>query len=51
MRYKMEKCGFIDEEQFKKMDAEVKKEVDAAIKFAEKSKEPPLHSLYEDVLV
>jgi len=50
LRYKMEKNGFIDEEQFKKMDAEVKKEVETAIKFAEESKEPSLKSLYEDVL-
>jgi len=50
LRYTMEKNGFIDEEQFKKMDTEVKKEVETAVAFAEKSKEPPLKSLYEDVL-
>jgi pyruvate dehydrogenase E1 component alpha subunit len=50
LRSTMEKYGFIDEEQFKIMDAEIKKEVESAIKFAEESKEPPLESLYEDIL-
>lgn len=50
LRGVMEKQGFIDEEQFKKMDAEIKHEVEKAIKFAEESKEPPLESLYEDIL-
>jgi len=50
LRGTMEKHGFIDEEQFKNMDAEIKKEIEMAITFAEESKEPPLESLYEDVL-
>ncbi|MDR2729149.1 MAG: pyruvate dehydrogenase (acetyl-transferring) E1 component subunit alpha [Chitinispirillales bacterium] len=49
LRGVMEKQGFINEEQFKKMDAEIKNEVEKAIKFAEESKEPPLESLYEDI--
>jgi pyruvate dehydrogenase E1 component alpha subunit len=37
------------EEQFKALDARIKKQCDDAVKFADKSDEPALESLYEDV--
>jgi pyruvate dehydrogenase E1 component alpha subunit len=45
-----EEDGWTDE-QMTEMDQEVRKMVDDAYEFAEQSPEPPLESLYEDVLV
>ena len=42
-------AGWLSEENFKKMDDEVKAECTEAADFAEKSPEPPLHSMYEDI--
>lgn len=39
----------LKEEDFSKMEEAVKKEVEGAVEFAEKSPEPPLDTLYEDV--
>lgn len=41
----------LKEEDFKKMDDKVKKVVAEAVEFSEKSPEPPLDSLYEDIYV
>jgi pyruvate dehydrogenase E1 component alpha subunit len=45
-----EEDGWTDE-QMTEMDQEVRKMVDDSYEFAEQSPEPPLESLYEDVLV
>ncbi|MDR0305692.1 MAG: pyruvate dehydrogenase (acetyl-transferring) E1 component subunit alpha [Chitinispirillales bacterium] len=50
LRASMEKDGYINEEQFKKIDAEVKKVVDDSLAFAEESAQPSPGSLYEDIL-
>ncbi|MFP4300412.1 MAG: pyruvate dehydrogenase (acetyl-transferring) E1 component subunit alpha [Spirochaetaceae bacterium] len=49
-RYKMRDAGFIDDEKFQKLDSEVKAQVEEAVEFAEKSEEPALHTMYEDIL-
>jgi pyruvate dehydrogenase E1 component alpha subunit len=41
----------IPESEFEKIDAEVKAQVDAAVKFADESPEPSLDELHEDVMV
>ncbi len=50
LRYKMRDGGFIDDERFQKLDSEVKAQVEEAVEFAEKSEEPALHTMYEDIL-
>ena len=45
----LEARGLLSKEQAEKMDAEVIAEVQEAVRFAEKSPEPPLDSLYENV--
>jgi pyruvate dehydrogenase E1 component alpha subunit len=40
----------LTEEQFKELDDEIKGVVQASVDFAEKSEEPALHTMYEDVL-
>ncbi len=45
-----EEDGWSDE-QMTEMDQEVRKMVEDSYEFAEQSPEPPLESLYEDVLV
>ncbi|MFW5769560.1 MAG: pyruvate dehydrogenase (acetyl-transferring) E1 component subunit alpha [Spirochaetota bacterium] len=40
----------ITEKQFKELDDEIKGVVQASVDFAEKSEEPALHTMYEDVL-
>ena len=50
LRLKMREAGLIDEEQFSKLDQEVKQQVEEAVEFAEKSEEPALHTMYEDIL-
>jgi pyruvate dehydrogenase E1 component alpha subunit len=47
----MQEKGELTQGQFAQMDAEVKAVVDDAWTFADNSPEPPLESLYEDVLV
>jgi pyruvate dehydrogenase E1 component alpha subunit len=50
LRYKMRDAGFIDDEKFQKLDSEMKAQVEEAVEFAEKSEEPALHTMYEDIL-
>ena len=50
LRLKMREAGVIDEDAFSKLDSEVKAEVEEAVEFAEKSEEPALHTMYEDIL-
>ncbi len=50
LKSRMMDAGLITEEQYKKLDDEVKDEVQAAVDFAEKSEEPALHTIYEDIL-
>ena len=51
LRMHMQENGEIDDAALKKIDDEVKAVVQDAWDFADKSPEPPLESLYEDVLV
>jgi TPP-dependent pyruvate/acetoin dehydrogenase alpha subunit len=48
---RMQEAGEIDDAGMAKLDGELKAEVQDAWDFAEVSPEPPLESLYEDVLV
>lgn len=50
LKSQLVEAGMLDEEQFKAMDEEIKKEVQGAVDFAEKSEEPALHTIYEDIL-
>lgn len=43
-------AGYISDEDFKKLDTELKQQVQEAVDFAEESAEPALHTIYEDVL-
>ena len=47
----LKKRGWIDEEAFEAMQEEVKLEIEEAIEFAEKSENPPLEAVYEDITV
>jgi pyruvate dehydrogenase E1 component alpha subunit len=49
LKQKLLDDGALKEEQYKKMDDEIKKRCDESVKFAESSEEPPLSALYEDV--
>ena len=51
LRMQMQDAGEIDDAGMTKLDEELKAVVQDAWDFAEKSPEPPLESLYEDVLV
>jgi pyruvate dehydrogenase E1 component alpha subunit len=51
LRMRMQELGEIDDAGMTKLDEEVKAEVQDAWDFAEASPEPPVESLYEDVLV
>jgi pyruvate dehydrogenase E1 component alpha subunit len=51
LRAKMQELGQIDDAEFTKLDEDVKAVVQDAWDFADASPEPPLESLYEDVLV
>ena len=51
LREMMEKAGMIDEAGYTAIDAEMKKTVQEAVDFAEKSDQPPLESMYEDIYV
>src|SRR5688572_8134197 len=51
LRMQMQEAGEIDDAGMTKLDEDVKAIVQDAWDFAEKSPEPPLESLYEDVLV
>lgn len=50
LRSRMADAGLISDEQFSKLDQEVKQQVEEAVEFAEKSEEPALHTMYEDIL-
>lgn len=50
LKSRMIETGVLSEEQYRKLDDEVKEEVQAAVDFAEKSEEPALHTMYEDIL-
>jgi pyruvate dehydrogenase E1 component alpha subunit len=49
LKDEMIEAKMISEEEYKAMDDEVKAEVNEAIDFAEKSPEPPMHTMYEDI--
>jgi pyruvate dehydrogenase E1 component alpha subunit len=51
LRMQMQEAGEIDDAGMTKLDDEIKAVVQDAWDFAEKSPEPPLEALYEDVLV
>lgn len=48
-RRQLAEAGRLTDQQFAAMDAEAKARVEAAVKFAEQSPEPPLETMYEDV--
>jgi pyruvate dehydrogenase E1 component alpha subunit len=50
LKARMMEADLLTEEQYRKLDDEVKEEVQAAVDFAEKSEEPALHTMYEDIL-
>ncbi len=50
LKARMVRDGQISEEEFLKLDGEIKEIVQGAVEFAEKSSEPPINALYEDVL-
>jgi pyruvate dehydrogenase E1 component alpha subunit len=47
--HRLESAGLVDQPGLEKMDAEVRKIVDAAVEFADASPEPRADALYEDV--
>ena len=51
LRDRMEKAGGLSDEEMTKLDEEVRAVVQDAWDFADQSPEPPLETLYEDVLV
>jgi len=51
LRTQLQQEGQLTDDDFKKLDDEVKAVVQDAWDFAEQSPEPPLEALYEDVLV
>jgi pyruvate dehydrogenase E1 component alpha subunit len=51
LRMHMQEHGELTDEELQKLDAELKGVVQDAWDFADKSPEPPLESLYEDVYV
>jgi len=50
LKSQMIDAKMLTEEQFKELDDEIKGVVQASVDFAEKSEEPALHTMYEDVL-
>jgi pyruvate dehydrogenase E1 component alpha subunit len=46
----MEKDGHLTDKEYEAYETRVKALVDEAVDFAEKSEEPALHTLHEDVL-
>ena len=51
LRTQLQQAGELTDDDFTKLDEEVKAVVQDAWDFAEQSPEPPLEALYEDVLV
>jgi pyruvate dehydrogenase E1 component alpha subunit len=49
LRVRMEEEKLITEKRYKEMDSEIRKRIDEAVDFAEKSEEPPFESIYEDI--
>lgn len=45
----MIEAKMLTEDEYKKMDDEVKQLIKDAVDFADKSEEPPLHTMYEDI--
>jgi pyruvate dehydrogenase E1 component alpha subunit len=50
LKSQMIEAKMISEDDFKKLDDELKKIAQDAVDFAEKSEEPALHTMYEDIL-
>ena len=51
LKEKLTAGGLLDDKTYKQWDDACKKQVKNAVDFAEQSKEPPLETLYEDVLI
>jgi len=49
LKTRLIESDILTEEQFLGLDAKVKKNCEESVKFAEKSNEPPLESIYEDI--
>jgi pyruvate dehydrogenase E1 component alpha subunit len=50
LKLQMMEAKIYSDDEFKALDDEIKKEVQASVDFADKSEEPALHTMYEDVL-
>lgn len=50
LKVQMIDAGMYSDEAFKKLDDEIKQIVQESVDFAEKSEEPALHTMYEDIL-
>lgn len=50
LKLQMIEAGIYTEDAFKKLDDEIKEQVQASVDFAEKSEEPAMHTMYEDIL-
>jgi pyruvate dehydrogenase E1 component alpha subunit len=50
LKLQMIEAKMLTEDEFKQMDDELKAEVQEAVDFADKSEEPALHTMYEDIL-
>ncbi|SIP97158.1 pyruvate dehydrogenase E1 component alpha subunit [Alkalispirochaeta americana] len=50
LKERMIAAGVLDDQDYQEMDSQIKKEVQEAVDFAEKSAEPALHTMYEDIL-
>lgn len=49
LKAQMMEAGLLDEEEFKQIDKECKEVAQKSVDFAEKSDEPPVESIYEDI--
>jgi pyruvate dehydrogenase E1 component alpha subunit len=50
LKSQLVEAKLVTEEEFKSIDDEMKQKVQDAVDFAEKSEEPALHTMYEDIL-
>ena len=51
LKEKLLQEGILTEKEYEKYDSQIQAIVDEAVDFAEKSEEPALHTMYEDILV
>jgi pyruvate dehydrogenase E1 component alpha subunit len=49
LKNEMIEAKMLTEDEYKAMDDEIKAQVNESVEFAEKSPEPPMHTMYEDI--